>query len=219
MEKIRVLIAEDHKIVREGLISCLKNQPDIEIVAEVSNGKMAIDKAVELQPDIVLMDISMPEINGLDATKILIKKFPAVKILILTAHDEEEYIFELIKSGAKGYVLKDISSNDLISAIEKIHAGETYFDEEITKVVIKDYINNIDSIKKEDDKTLSSREMEVLKLIADGLANKEIADRLNLSVKTISSHRESIMKKLEIHSIAGLTKYAIEKGFLKISNY
>jgi two-component system nitrate/nitrite response regulator NarL len=218
MKKIKILIAEDHRIVREGLISRLKDQENIQIVAEASDGKEAVEKAIEFEPDIILMDISMPELNGIEASKILQEKLPTSKILILTAHDEEEYILELVKSGVKGYVLKDISSTELVDAIEKVYNGETYFGPQAAKIVVKNYIENIDQLKKDRDPILSPREVEVLRFLADGYSNKEVGEKLNLSVKTINTYRESIMKKLNIRSIAGLTRYAVEKGILRISN-
>jgi two-component system, NarL family, nitrate/nitrite response regulator NarL len=214
-KKIKVLIAEDHKIVREGLVYCFQDQPNIIVVGKASNGKEAIEKSLELNPDVVLMDFGMPEMNGLEAAKVLTKKLPDIRVLVLTAHHESEYISEFVKHGAKGYVLKDISSDELIRAIESVGNGGTYFGSEAKKVVIKDYLDNIKSLKKGED-LLSNRELEVLKFIAEGYANKEIADKLDLSVKTINYHRENIVKKLNIHTVAGLTKYAIEKGFIKI---
>jgi two-component system, NarL family, nitrate/nitrite response regulator NarL len=217
MELIRVVIAEDHRIVREGLISCLQNRHNILVVGEASNGKEAVEISLQLQPDVILMDIGMPEMNGFEATKILSKELPSGKVLILTAHDEEEYILELLKSGARGYVLKDISSDELIKAIEVVYLGETYFGSEVTKIVVREYVENIIPTIKDQASILTEREREILRLLAEGYVNKEIAVILNLSVKTINSHRESIMRKVDIHTIAGLTKYAIENKIIMLS--
>jgi two-component system nitrate/nitrite response regulator NarL len=217
MKKIKILIAEDHRIVREGLVFCLQEYPQVKIIGEASNGKEAVDKSLELKPDVILMDFAMPVMNGLEATRILSKKLPKSKVLVLSAHHEKEYISEFIKSGAKGYVLKDISSERIIEAIKAVDSGDIYLGDEVKNAILNDCIN---FEKKADEAVpvLTKREIEVLKLLTEGLVNKEIAERMSLSVKTINYHRERIVKKVKIRSVAGLTKYAVEKKIIELNS-
>jgi DNA-binding NarL/FixJ family response regulator len=215
MQKIKVLIADDHEIVRNGLISSLKNKKNITVIGEAANGEEALEKAEKLMPDVILMDISMPIMNGLDATEVITKKYPNIKILILTVHQEDSYVLEIVRLGAKGYILKDISPDELAKSVERVYSGEAVFDYGLSQVILDDYIKIKSNEQKNDPEKLSDREIDILKLIAKGFTGKEIADKCKLSIHTINSHREHIMKKLNIHSASGLTKYAIENGFVK----
>jgi DNA-binding NarL/FixJ family response regulator len=212
MEKIRVLIAEDHQIVREGLIKGLSSNKRIEIVGEAATGGEALKKAEKLIPDVILMDISMPDMDGMKATKKILEINPEINILALSAYKDEEYVAEVINSGAKGYLLKDVSFDELGRAIELVNEGNLYFCKGVSDTILT-RLNNSKSSKKIAD--LTEREVDVLKLIAEGLINKQIADKLFISTKTVINHREHIMSKLNIHSAAGLTKFAIESGVVK----
>jgi DNA-binding NarL/FixJ family response regulator len=214
MKKIRILIADDHKMVREGLIECLKHLNKYEIF-EATSGAEAIEKVMKLTPDVILMDIGMPNINGLEATKAIIKHDPAAKILVLTAHYEKEYVVEIMKAGAKGYMLKDTSSDELAKAIDLISLGNIYFSAGLSNTILSVFSQFSQKTENRSKNDLTDREIDVLKLIAQGCINKEIANKLGLSIKTIIAHRIHIINKLNIHTAAGLAKYAIEKGIIK----
>ena len=216
-QKIKLLLVDDHPIVLDGIKSHLSAQEEFLVVGDAANGDEAIRQARLLHPDIVLMDISMPYMNGLEAVTILRRKVPKAKILVLTMHDNREYISQIVRSGARGYVLKDTSPAELVRAIKMVHNGEVFFSPAVSRVVLEELI---DGGQKKSGPTgvgnLSEREREVLELIAEGYSNKEIANRLGVGVRTIETHRERIMRKLNIHSVAGLTKFAIAKGMIKI---
>lgn len=213
---IRILLADDHPVVLSGLRSTLASYPQCEIVGEVLNGLDAVQFVRHHQPDIVLMDIVMPTMNGIQATRVLRKEAPNVKILALTMHNEKEYVIEIIKAGAKGYLLKDSNPSEIIQAIENVYRGNAYFSPSISNVLLKELNVKPETKKIKSTDRLSPRETEVLQLITEGLSNKEIADRLFISLRTVETHRERIMKKLNVHSVAGLTKYAIQKGIVKV---
>jgi DNA-binding NarL/FixJ family response regulator len=212
-KKIRLLLVDDHPIVLDGIKSHLCAQPDFTVVGDAANGQDALRKAKLTLPDVVLMDISMPHMNGLEAMANLRKQVPEAKVLILTMHDTKEYISQVVRSGARGYLLKDSAPAELVAAIKAVHAGEVYFSPSVSKVLIEEMA---DGHKRGGDAPmpppLTDREREVLSLIAEGLLNKQIADRLGIGVRTIETHRERIMRKLDIHTVAGLTKYAIARG-------
>jgi len=210
-QRIRLLLVDDHPIVLDGIRSHLREQPDFEIVGQAANGHEAIEKARAVVPDVILMDITMPQMNGLEATSHLRKEVPNSKVLILTMHDSKEYISQMIRMGARGYLLKDGSPAELVRAIKAVHAGEVVFASSVSKVLAEVMINGR-ARSVEPPPTLTSREREVLTHIAEGLLNKQIADKLGIGVRTIETHRERIMRKLEIHTVAGLTKYAIAQG-------
>ena len=212
--KIRLLLADDHPVVREGIRSCLANHDRLEIVGEAIDGKDAINKAKELVPDIVLMDINMPTMNGLKATEELRQKLPKIKVLILTVHSNKEYALQMIRSGARGYVLKDSSPKELIQAIESVYHGDAFFSPEVARLVLNDYVAKASRIDSAPAAELSEREREVLALIAKGCTSKQIAAQLGVSIRTAESHRENIMRKLNIHNVAGLTRFAISKGII-----
>lgn len=211
---IRVLLADDHPVVRKGLSSCLAQVPNVEIVGEATDGQEALRKAKELAPDLVLMDIDMPLLNGLTAADILRKENPGVKVLILSMHSDSEFVMRILQSGARGYILKQAPTEELVKAIETIYAGESYFSQDVARLALNQFVRG----PGEGPHTgqVSAREREVLIAIAEGLSNKEIACRLGVGVRTIETHRERIMRKLNIHSVAGLTKFAISKGLVSL---
>jgi DNA-binding NarL/FixJ family response regulator len=211
---IKVLVADDHPVVRKGLQLCLARQPHIRVVGEAADGDEALHKAHELSPHVVLMDISMPGLNGLAVTEQLRKQAPEIKVLVISVHKNREAIFRVIQAGAHGYVSKEAPPEELLRAIESVHAGEAHFSEDIARAALAEFIKN--GGKKEPFDLLTSREREVLVNIAEGRSNKEIADGLGIGVRTIETHRERIMRRLNIHSVAGLTKYAIANGLVTL---
>ena len=216
MDKIRVLIADDHSILREGIRSLLENESDMEVVGEAEDGHLAVSMACELEPDVILMDIGMPRLNGLEATRQIRKKLPNTQILVLTMHDNEEYIRQVLANGAMGYILKDAAYNELLSAIRSVFRGEAVLSPAITRLVIEDYLRWGDLRPRNVDNGLSHREREVLQLIAEGYTNKEIADILCISIKTVQAHRSNLMEKLDLHDKSELIKYAIRKKIIEI---
>ena len=216
MDKTRVLLAEDHTIVRKGLRSLLDKETGIEVVGEAEDGREAIVKAEELHPDVVVVDIAMPGLNGLEATRQIKKRFPDMKILILTMHANEEYILQSLKAGASGYLVKKSAPAELISAINAVHKGNSFLSPSISRTVIDEYIRRSKEISEGEEgfEQLTVREREVLQLIAEGRKTREIAELLYISIKTVETHRAHIMNKLDIHSTAELTRYAIRKGII-----
>jgi DNA-binding NarL/FixJ family response regulator len=209
-KKIKVLIVDDHPVVRKGLLSCLSSKENLKIVGEAANGNEAVKLVKELAPDIVLMDISMPEMDGLAVTEALRKEAPASKVLILSMQSNRDAVLRIIKAGARGYVLKDAPTDELVHAIETVHGGDAYFSGPVAKIALNQYVSDADDTKPVT--KLSDREREVLALIAEGKSNTEIAMHLGIGVRTTETHRERIMRKLDIHSVAGLTKFAIANG-------
>ena len=207
-------MVDDHPVVRKGLQMCLSRQDRLKIVGEAADGDEAIRQTQALSPDVVLMDINMPRMDGLAVTEVLRKESPKVKVLILTVHNNKDYIFRIIQAGAHGYVSKESPPEDLLAAIESVHAGETFFSEEIARAALTQFVSS--GGKKEPFAQLTRREREVLVCIAEGKSNKEIATRLGIGVRTIETHRERIMRRLDIHSVAGLTKYAIANGLISL---
>jgi two-component system response regulator NreC len=216
MSRIRVLLADDHTILRDGIRALLDDQADMEVVGEAEDGQATVKMTAELQPDVVVMDIAMPLLNGLEATRQIQRDHPQVKVLILTMHENEEYIRQVLAAGALGYVLKDAAARDLIGAIRAVYQGEAILSPAITRLVIEDYLRWGDIRPPDSSNGLTSREREVLQLIAEGYTNKEIADILCLSVKTIQSHRTNLMGKLDLHDRGELIKYAIQKKIIDI---
>jgi len=216
MDKTRVLLAEDHTIVRKGLRSLLDKETGIKVVGEAEDGREAIAKAEELHPDVVVMDIAMPELNGLEATRQIKKRFPDMKIIILTMHTNEEYVLQTLKAGASGYLVKKAAPAELISAINAINKGNSFLSPSISRMVIDEYIRRSKKISEGEEgfEQLTVREREVLQLIAEGRKTREIAELLYISIKTVETHRAHIMDKLDIHSTAELTRYAIRKGII-----
>jgi two-component system nitrate/nitrite response regulator NarL len=212
--RIKILLADDHPVVRRGIASCLSRQPHLEILGEAADGQEALRKARELSPDIILMDIDMPQLNGLAVTEALRKEMPQVKVLILSMHSNTEYVLRIIQSGARGYVLKEASPEELIKAIETVNTGEAFFSTDVARVALNQFVRGKDSGS--ETAQLTNREREVLVQIAEGLSNKEIASHLGVGVRTVETHRERIMRKLNIHSVAGLTKFAITNGLISL---
>jgi DNA-binding NarL/FixJ family response regulator len=217
MRKTRVLLAEDHTIVRKGLRSLLETQAGIEVIGEAEDGREAVVQVEQQRPDIVLMDITMPGLNGLEATRQIKKRFPEVKVLILTVHSDEEYIRQILRAGASGYLVKQAAPHELISAIEAIQRGESYLSPSVSKKVVQEYVQHATGSAEEDScERLTDREREVLQLIAEGNSTRDIAELLHTSVKTAETHRARLMGKLDIHSTAELTQYAIRKGVISL---
>jgi DNA-binding NarL/FixJ family response regulator len=215
-QKIRVLIADDHGIVREGIRMILAAQEDIEVVGEASTGREAVELARRMQPDVVLMDISMPDLNGIQATELIRRELPEVQVLGLTMHEEGNYVFELLKVGAAGYVLKRAAAEDLVAAVRAAHRGEAFLYPSVAKMVVQDFLQRASPKEKEHALDgLTEREREVLTLIAEGYTNQEIANRLYISIKTVQTHRAHIMEKLNLHDRAELVRYAIRKGLIE----
>ena len=213
-QKLRILLAEDHLTVREGIKLLVNAQPDMEVVGEADNGEVAIKETDRLKPDMVIMDISMPVLNGLKATKRLRQSCPDLLILALTRHTDDGYLQQLIGAGANGYVLKQSAPNELINAIRAIGNGQAYLDPALTERVMGGYAVRTASLRGEGKKELSNRENEVLKLIAFGFSNKEIASRMALSVKTVEAHKANAMRKLGITGRIDIVKYAILQNWL-----
>jgi two-component system response regulator NreC len=216
MRKIKVVVADDHTILRQGIKALLDNQEGIEVVGEAKDGREAIKTIEELLPDVILMDIAMPGLNGLEATRRIKKKFPKTKVVVLTMHANEEYIFQILNAGADGYLVKETAFQDLISAINAVHKGAAFMSPSISKKVMTDYIQRAQGEEKVGFDTLTTREREILQLVAEGNSNKKIAKALFISPKTVETHRAHIMDKLNIHDRAGLIKYAIRKGMINL---
>ena len=213
---IRVLIADDHKIMLAGLRSLLEKQTDFEVVGEADNGRKAVQMAQEKTPDVVVMDVSMPDLNGIAATKQIIESLPKTRVIALSMHSDKRFVMGMLRAGASGYLLKDCASQELANAIVQVAGGKKYLSPEITGVVIDDFLLGGSAEEVAAASPLSPREREVLQLIAEGWSTKQAASHLYISVKTIETHRRQIMKKLDLHSIADLTKYAIREGLTSI---
>lgn len=210
---IKILLAEDHAIVREGLRSLIGKQPDMEVIGEVGDGQGAVELARQLQPDVVVMDVTLPILNGMDATRQIKAENPNIKILALSVHDDSEFILGMAKAGISGYMIKDCILDDLIKAIRTVTAGESFLSPKAASAILEDKILEQSSTKElPNEFLLRSHEIQVLKLLVEGKTAKEIAHELNMSVKTIEGNRRQIMDKLSIDNLAGLVKYAINKG-------
>ncbi len=214
--KITVIIADDHMIVRDGIRSLLEKQPDIEVVAEADNGRTALKHAQQLSPDVIIMDIGMHELNGIDATRQIIDKLPDVKILALSMYSDKQFIKGMLKAGASGYMLKDSASKELVDAIRIVANNKVYISPNIAGVVAEDYLEHSAEKDASVRSILTTRETEVLQLLVEGKSTKQTASILGVSIKTIESHRQNIMKKLNIDNIVSLTKYAIREGIIPL---
>ena len=219
MKPITVLLAEDHTIVREGFRKMLELEADLEVVGEAQDGRQAVALVKKLRPDVVLMDIAMPLLNGLEATRQLLKAVPATKVLMLSAHSDDAYVKDATESGARGFLLKQTSAHDVCRAIREVHKGKTFFSPSISKRLDRLNPQSPDRTGRLHKKVarLTSREMEVLQLVAEGKANKETAAELGIGMKTVEKHREHLMEKLDIHDTAGLTRYAISARIIESS--
>lgn len=212
---IKILIADDHQLFREGLINLLSDTKEIEIVAHAENGKDAVDKALIHQPDIVIMDIGMPILSGIEATAFLKNSMPNIKIIALSMHADKQYIRGMLEAGASGYMFKNCTYHELIVAIHAVYAGDKYFSKEITNIIIHDYLGKETKIIDKDPK-LSVRESEILKLFAEGKSSREISEELFISIKTVGTHKQNILEKLELKTITELVKYALKKGIISL---
>jgi two-component system, NarL family, response regulator NreC len=217
MKKIRILLVDDHKILRDGICSLLKEYPDMEVVGEAADGKNALNLVKELSPDIVIMDISMPDLNGIEATRKILADYPHIKVMALTMHYDKHFVSEIFKAGASGYLLKDCAFDEMAHAIRMIIDNKTYVNSQIASLVVESLMGDSPrSHNKHVFSLLTEREKEVLQLIAEGKSTKQIASNLNVSTKTIESHRRQVMGKLNIRNVADLTKYAIREGLIAI---
>jgi DNA-binding NarL/FixJ family response regulator len=220
MKTTKILIVDDHEVVRDGLKNILTSLDNITIAGEAGNGEDAVKMYASLKPDLVIMDISMPGMNGIEATKIIKEKDPDACILILTMHDNQEYLNQIIRSGAKGFILKNTDKDELLEAVKTVSAGDNFFSKDISKLIIDNYIRTAKDTDKNDgykEVPLTKREIEILKLIASGYSNQEIANILYISYNTVDTHRKNIMHKLSIKNTAGLVRYAIEKGLISLN--
>jgi len=219
MQKITVLLADDHTVVRQGFRVLLEAEADLAVVGEAQTGRQAVELVKKLKPEVVVMDIAMPVLNGLEATRQILREAPSARVLILSSYSDDEYVNELHSAGASGYLLKQSAVTDLVKAIREVRRGKTFFGAAISQRLIAHYRQSVlhgTSVNKRSDR-LTSREMEVLQLIAEGWVNKQIASELGLSIKTVEKHRQQLMNKLGIHDIAGLTRYAISKGVVRMN--
>lgn len=215
---IRVLLAEDHKLVRECLRAALETEGDIEVVAEADNGRMAVKLTADKQPNIVVMDVVMPDMNGIEATRQILAEAPGVKVLALSMHSDRRFVAGMLSAGASGYVLKDCAFEELAQAIRMVAANKTYLSPRIAGVVVGDYVKQLAGANGQTASVLTAREREVAQLLAEGNSTKGVAATLHVSAKTIETHRRQIMAKLEIHSIAELTKFAIRAGLTSLDD-
>lgn len=216
MGRIRVLVVDDHALIRQGIVGLLQSQPDIVVVGEASAAKEGVDLTPEVEPDVVLMDVAMPGVSGLDAARELHARYPDVKVLMLTIHDREDYLFEALRAGATGYVLKGADVQELLAAVRAAHRGDVYLQPAAAKALISDYLRRAAAGEdRERYDGLTDREREILRLIAQGMTTREIAGELVLSPHTVQSHRDRIMSKLDLHSMAALVRYALSRGLIE----
>lgn len=213
---VKILLADDHRIVREGLRALIEKRPNMEVVAEAMDGRMAVKLVCELSPNVIVMDVAMPDLNGIEATRQIIGVNPTVKILALSMHSDRRFIIEMLKAGASGYLLKDCAFEELAYAIQAVVANRIYLSPKIADNVIKDYVHFLSKKDISVFSILTAREREVLQLLAEGRTMKEIAHHLGISVKTVETYRKQLMEKLDIYSIAKLTKYAIREGLTSL---
>ncbi|MBM3128888.1 MAG: response regulator transcription factor [Chloroflexi bacterium] len=209
---IRVLVVDDHSIVREGICALLARRKDIQVIGEAADGKRALDAVAQFDPDVVLMDIQMPVLNGLEATREIHKRFPSTRILVLTQHDSKEYVVPLLRAGAVGYITKTARATELIGAIRAVYEEGAYLPPRITQTVVNAVAESAET--KEAPPRLTERESQVVQLVAEGLSSREIAERLNISIKTVDTHRANMMEKLDVRNTAELIKLAIRKGIV-----
>jgi two-component system, NarL family, response regulator NreC len=215
MNKIRILLADDHPMVRSGLIKLLEPFKEFIIVGEASDGEEAVAMTKKLEPDVVIIDLSMPKLSGVEATKIIRKNFPSAKVLVLTMHDNEEYVYQILKSGAGGYMLKSSGRDELAAAIRAVARGDRFFSPRVSEIVMEAYLRKSeargDLPMTDDDLPLTKREREILYYIADGFNNSQIGEKLFISARTVETHRTNIMQKLDIHDAANLVRFALSK--------
>jgi two-component system, NarL family, response regulator NreC len=215
VKPIRILLADDHTVMRRGLRLLLESRPELSVVAEASDGRQAVQQAEALRPDVAVLDIGMPQLNGIEAAQRICNALPHTAIVILSMHSDEGYVLRALRAGAKGYLLKDSAEGDLIEAIQSVHRGRTFFSPEISRMLMDDYVREIRSRGSEDSyDLLTPREREILQLLAELKTNKEIAQALHLSLYTVETHRRNLQEKLNLHSVAELILYAVRKGVI-----
>lgn len=217
MSTVTVLLADDHKIMRAGLRSILEKSAKVSVIAEAEDGRQAVKLANQLQPNLVIMDISMPKLNGIEATRQIMADLPDTKIIALSMHSDKRFLVEMYQAGAVGYLLKDCAAEELEQAIKTVAGNKRYLSPEIAGVLLEDYMDRFQSKPADTPLALSNREREVLQLIAEGWSTKNIAEHLYISIKTAETHRRKIMKKLDLHSVADLTKYAVREGLTTLN--
>jgi len=215
MNPIRIMLADDHTVIRRGLRALLERQSGFAVVAEAADGREAVETAAAVQPDVAVIDIGMPNINGIEAARRITEKRPETAVVILSMHADESYVLRALKSGARGYLLKDSPEEDLIDAIRAVHAGKAFFSPEISKMLAEDYMRQMRQRGVEDSyELLTPREREVLQMLGEGKSNKEVATELNLSLHTVETHRGNVLEKLNLHSTAEMILYAVRKGIV-----
>lgn len=212
----RILLADDHRIVREGLRSLVAGLPGVEVIAEAEDGRTAVELARKLAPQVVVMDIGMPDLNGIEATRRLAAEAPHVRVIALSMHSDNRYVSEMLKAGARGYLLKDAAFEELALALRTVMAGQVYLSPAISRTVVSDYVRHLTAGEPALAAALTTREREILQLVAEGASTKEIAARLSISLKTVDTHRQHIMDKLGVRSVAELTKYAVREGLTSL---
>ena len=216
MAKLRILLADDHTVVRQGLRKVLEVRPDWEVVAEAGDGREAVRQAEELEPDVAILDITLPLLNGVEATRQIVRRSPSTRVLVLTMHADEAYVNQILQAGATGYLLKDSADVDLIQAVSAVSKGKSFFSPAIARMMLDDYVRQVaDRGVTDRYDLLSEREREIFQLIAEGKANKEIATLLSISPSTVETHRARIMEKLDLHSAAEIVLYAVRKGIVR----
>jgi two-component system response regulator NreC len=212
---LRILVADDHTIIRSGLRMLLERQPGFEVVGEAADGRQAVELARGLRPDVAMLDIAMPNLNGIEAARQICAELPKIRIVILSVHSDEAYVLKALKAGARGYLLKDSAESDIISAVRLVGAGKAFFSPEISRMLVEDYVRQLQHRGMDDSyELLTTREREILQLLAEGRSNKDIAAMLNVSVYTVETHRSHILQKLNLHSLPELILYAIRKGVI-----
>ena len=216
---IRILLADDHQIVRDGLRALIEQQPDMEVVAEAEEGRTAVQLVQEQSPDVIIIDVGMPDLNGIEATSQIRTMALGVKVIALSMHSDRRYVTGMLRAGASGYLLKDCAFEELVRAVHAVAAGQTYLSPAIPGVVVEDYVRHIEPDDESHSSPLTAREREVLQLLAEGQLSRQIAEHLHVSVKTVETHRQNIMEKLDLHTIADLTKYAIRTGLTSLEDW
>jgi len=215
MSQIRIVLADDHTVMRAGIRLVLERQPDLHVVGEASDGRETVNAVERLHPDVVVMDIAMPNLNGIEATRQILANGVAVSIVVLSMHSDEEYVLRALKAGARGYLLKESAEADLIAAVRAVIGGKSFFSPAVSRLLVEDYVRQLQDRDIEDSyELLTTREREILQLVAEGKSNKDVANLLNLSVYTVETHRSNIMEKLNLHGMPELILYAVRKGVI-----